>query len=161
MGSRLRWIAPVALVLAIPAGFVAAADISLDGGVGEERHRPLEARDIPRDGYELGIGELEVDLRDVRWPASGELRVKTGMGIGETLVLVPRDVCVLANADLGAGHVDVLGDDAEGVDVDYHAGGRASSDRKRLILDSELGVGELRVEQDRHGPSSNPCEDGA
>jgi phage shock protein PspC (stress-responsive transcriptional regulator) len=157
-GRALAWLAPVAVLLAIPACVVAAADVSLDGGVGEKHPRPIEVGDIPRDGYELGVGELEIDLRQLRWPRSGVLELKTDMGIGETRVLVPEDVCVMAETHVGAGHVDVLGDDSDGADLDFRAGPGDSRAAKRLVLDSHLGMGALNVRHSDEAGGPNPCQ---
>ena len=163
--GRSRWLVVPALVLALPLGVVAAADIDTDGGVGEREYRPLGAADIPSDGYELGIGELVVDLRDIEWP-SAPLRIKAELGIGHLLVVVPADVCVRAGADVGAGNVDVLGDDAGGADLEFEAGSRRAEGRS-LLLDAKLGLGAVEVSHsrtrhrdgifDHDGPETNPC----
>ena len=49
---------------------MSAADISFGDGIGERHYKPLTAEAIPADGYELGIGELVVDLRDLDWERS-------------------------------------------------------------------------------------------
>ncbi len=165
--GRSRWLAVPALVLALPLGVVAAADIETDGGIGEREYRPLTTADIPRGGYELGIGELVVDLRDIEWP-SAPLRIRAELGIGHLLVIVPTDVCVRAGADIGAGYVDVLGDDAGGADIDFEAGARRTEGRN-LVLDAELGLGAVEVSHIRserreaffHGArnsETNPCD---
>lgn len=147
-GHRLKWVAPLALVLALPAGVTAAADLSVEGGVGERSYRPLKVADIPEE-YRLGMGELVIDLRDLRWPAAGLVEIETSQGIGETVVLVPEDVCVEADADLGVGAWDILGDDSGGVDLDGRSGSASERDRKRLRLDADIGIGHLRVDTER------------
>lgn len=151
-GHRLKWLAPLALVLAIPAGVVAASDLSIEGGAGERDYRPLTVADLPSDQYRLGIGQLVVDLRGMKWPRNGVVKVRTSLGIGETLVLVPDDVCVSADADIGIGAWDVLGDDSGGIDLDGHPGGTSTDDPKRLVLKADIGIGALRVATDRADP---------
>ncbi len=113
----VRWIALPATALALGVGIVSAADLDLEGGVGEREYSPSTASDL-RDRYELGMGQLVVDLRDTTLP-SGDTPVKVKVGMGQALVIVPRDVCVAATADVGAGHVDVLGREGDGVNVDF------------------------------------------
>ena len=55
------------MTLALAAGVVAAANIDLDGGVGQREYRPGTSAEL-RDRYELGVGELVVDLRDTDLP---------------------------------------------------------------------------------------------
>ena len=63
----VRWLILPALALALSAGAVSAAGIDLDGGVGDREYRPASTVDL-RDRYELGIGELVVDLTDTDLP---------------------------------------------------------------------------------------------
>lgn len=142
----LRWLILPALAVVIPAAFVAAAGIDLDGGVGEKRYRPLAVADI-RDSYELGAGSLTLDLRDVDLPA-GERRVHLDVGMGEAVVLVDEDVCVSTTADLGIGGVAVFDRDGGGVDVDWDDVHSAPAGTPRLVLDAEVGVGALEVARD-------------
>ena len=62
-----RWLIVPALALVLPLGVVAAADIDLDGGIGEREYRPATMSEL-RDHYEIGIGGLDVDLTDARPP---------------------------------------------------------------------------------------------
>ncbi len=76
----VRWLVLPALALAIPAAFVSAAGISLDGGVGDRTYRPGAVSEIA-DRYEIGAGRLVVDLRGVELPSGRHaLDVEVGMG---------------------------------------------------------------------------------
>src|SRR5215208_2224390 len=68
LSGGARWLIAPALVLVLPLAIVAAADIRVDGGVGERQYRPVSVDDL-RPDYELGMGQLVVDLRDVDLPA--------------------------------------------------------------------------------------------
>lgn len=138
-----RWVVLPALALAIPALFVAAAGIDLDGGIGEKRYRPLAAADV-RDHYELGVGSLTVDLRDVDLPA-GERRLELDVGMGEAVVLVPDDVCVSTTAELGMGGVEVFDRDGGGIDVDWEDLAAAPAGTPRLVVDADVGLGAVEV----------------
>ena len=59
------WLLGLALLLALPAGAVAAADVRFDGGIGERTYTPVSVDDIPADGYELGVGQMKIDLRQL------------------------------------------------------------------------------------------------
>ncbi len=77
----IRWLVPPALALALAAGVVSAAGIDLDGGVGQREYRPTSTVDL-RDRYELGIGDLVVDLRDTDLPA-GDVPLEVDVGLGQ------------------------------------------------------------------------------
>jgi phage shock protein PspC (stress-responsive transcriptional regulator) len=138
-----RWLILPALALALPAGVVSAANIDVDGGVGDREYRPLAAADV-RDGYRLGVGRLVVDLRDADLPA-GDHRMKVDLGVGQAVLVVPRDVCVTSEAHVGAGEVAVFGRSGGGVDVDWQDDRRARPGMTRLVVDGDIGVGELAV----------------
>ena len=144
-----RWLVLPALAIAMPLGFVSAANIDLDGGFGERTVRPGTLAEVKQD-YRLGMGELVIDLRDVKMPA-GDHRVKVGIGAGHALVLVGDDVCVASEAKVGMGGVAVFERDGGGVDVDWSDSRRAPADTPRLVLEGDIGVGLLEVRHDDNG----------
>jgi phage shock protein PspC (stress-responsive transcriptional regulator) len=161
---RARWLALPAMVLAIPAGVVSAAGIDAEGGVGERTYRPPSVADIRPDGYRLGTGELEVDLRTMEWPGRAPVDLKVKVGIGHALVVVPEDVCVTAKAHAGMGYVNVLGEDSGGADVDQDSGSLSRWSGKALVLDADVGLGavEVRHSRDHHdGPGFRDRPDDA
>jgi phage shock protein PspC (stress-responsive transcriptional regulator) len=152
---RARWLALPALVLAIPAGVVAAAGVDVHHGVGNRDYAPATLSDIRPGGYELGVGELVVDLRDTQWPDAAVAHLKVDVGTGHALVLVPTDVCVQSETHAGLGYVNLLGADTGGADIDEQRGTVARSGAtRRLILDADVGIGAIEVlhsrVRDRH-----------
>jgi phage shock protein PspC (stress-responsive transcriptional regulator) len=141
--APFRWLVLPAVSLGLAAGMVAAAGIDLDGGVGERDYRPATTADL-RERYELGIGELVVDLRDTELPA-GDVPLELDLGMGEARLIVPQEVCVATAADVGMGNVSVFGRDNGGIDVDFDESPDADPDTTRILLDAEVGIGEVRV----------------
>ena len=144
--GKLRWLLVPAVLVAVPAGLVAAADLDLSGGVGEREYRPASMADV-RDGYELGVGELVVDLRGVDLPA-GRTDLDLDLGIGRAVVLIPEDACIAPDVRIGAGDARVLGIDNAGVDVRLVGRPRTSAAVATVGLDAQIGVGELVVARD-------------
>lgn len=145
--GHLRWLALPATALALGAAVVAAAGIKLDGGVGERDYSPGSAVAI-KDRYELGAGRMIVDLRRAGL-SDGDTRLKLQMGMGQTVLVVPKDVCVSTSAKVGAGAVDVFGRTNGGADLDWDDSQAASRARPRLVVDADVGFGELLVRHDR------------
>jgi phage shock protein PspC (stress-responsive transcriptional regulator) len=141
----VRWLVLPALALALSAGTVQAADFDLDGGVGERDYRPASALDL-RDKYELGMGELIVDLRQTDLPP-GDVPLGIELGIGDARVIVPEDVCVATDAHVDVGEVRTFDQHNEGVDVDYDDLPDAAPATTRLLVKAEVGVGSLRIGQ--------------
>jgi phage shock protein PspC (stress-responsive transcriptional regulator) len=158
------WLLAGALILALPAGAVAAADIRFDGGIGERTYRPASVTDLPGDGYDLGVGRLVVDLRDLPFQAGQTVSVDSELGIGQMVVSVPSSVCVDAHATGKAGHLLVQGESSSGVDPDYDSG-QPQGSAPRLDLEADIQLGEVVVtdrdpdEFDDRGPGRDSDED--
>lgn len=166
-----RWLILPALALALPAGVVSAANVNINGGVGDQVYRPVTADQV-RDTYRLGVGRLVVDLRDAPL-AAGDHRLHVDLGVGQAVLVVPQDVCVTTAAKIGAGNVDLFDHNTGGVDVDWRDDRTAPSGTTRLVVDGDVGVGELAVTyQDPdafardhgsgiQGPGNDACAGGA
>jgi phage shock protein PspC (stress-responsive transcriptional regulator) len=141
----VRWLVLPAVALALSAGTVSAAGIDLDGGVGERDYRPASALDL-REKYELGMGELIVDLRQTDLPP-GDIPLEIDLGIGDARVIVPEDVCVATDAHVRVGEIRTFEQHNEGVDVDYDDLPDAAPSTTRLLVKAEVGVGSLRIGQ--------------
>ena len=144
-GARIL-IAP-ALALALGVGVASAADLNFRGGIGDRSYTPTAGRAIPNDGYRLGVGRLAIDLRALQWKSGTVHHLAAHLGAGELVVAVPSKVCVDANAHVGAGDSRVLGQQADGVDVDNDQNAGASA-KPRLVLNASVDAGELRVVND-------------
>ena len=146
----------LALVLGIPAGAVAAADIKFDNSVGQRTYTPTVAADLPADGYKLGTGQLVVDLRQLPWAPGQTIAASAHLGIGQMIVSVPSSVCVVAHTTGKAGDLVVAGDVSNGVDPEVDQG-TPTSKAPRLDLDADIQLGQLIVtdeapdEIDTHG----------
>ena len=142
-----RWLIAPAVVLAIPLGTVAAADISFGDGVGEREYRPASIESLPAGGFELGVGRLGVDLRELDWGPRTVVELDTDLGIGETVIAIPESVCVAAHATAAAGDIQVAGDSSDGIDAEFDNDVPAEA-LPRLELDAEVDLGAIRVLND-------------
>jgi hypothetical protein len=138
-----RWLILPALAIALPAGVVSAAGVDLHGGAGDREYSPHTVSEV-RDSYRLGVGQLKVDLRNVRFPA-GSHPLKLRLGTGQIELIVPKDVCVTTKARIGAGYVGALDRESAGVDVNWS--NRPTSPRSvpRLVVDGDVGIGAMMI----------------
>ena len=139
-----RWLIPPAVAIALGAGVAAAADLDFSGGIGDREYHPLSAASIPEDGYDLGVGRLTVDLRDMPWPKDQVVPLKVRLGAGQLNVLVPENVCVSGKTHLRAGESQLAGELNEGLDVDG-AVEDGTSAVPRLEVDADQDFGQIRV----------------
>ncbi len=138
------WLLTAALVLGVPAGAIAAADIDVDGSIGERTYTPTLPADIPADGYRLGTGQLIVDLRDLPWKPGETIAASAHLGIGQMIVSAPPGVCVQGHATGKAGELVVAGQVSHGIDPDVSLG-TATSNAPRLQIDADVQLGQLIV----------------
>nr|WP_320779212.1 PspC domain-containing protein [Streptomyces sp. CRN 30] len=106
-----------------------------------------------RDRYEVGTGVGTLDLSRVEVGAGRTVTTRAEVGLGKIRVVVPRDVTVRLDVEVGLGDIQLPGDDEKDVDVapDKHerttlkpaaGGGKGAG---TLELDLEVGLGQAEV----------------
>ena len=120
----------------------ATLEPTLGHGVGDRRYEPVTAADLESQ-YDLGIGELVVDLRQVELPA-GIHEVRVELGIGRALVLVPPDIGLVVSGDVSVGELELLGRDQSGIDNELRLSDEAGGETT-IVLDLEVGMGKGEV----------------
>jgi phage shock protein PspC (stress-responsive transcriptional regulator) len=147
LGRRVGGLIVLGLVLLAAFGISAMAPVSLSAGVGDEVERPL-AGTAPEEKYELGIGDFTVDLSDAAL-LPGRTEVDVRLGIGDLVVTVPDDVALEIDARAGVGHVDLLGDEEDGVDAEESVTVPGpTADAPVLVLDADVAIGNVEIERE-------------
>lgn len=150
-------------ILLIPILFlsrlVAAGGVDLVltefASVGQVQHRPGTVGDM-RERYELGVGGLTIDLRDVDF-AGQTVALETQVGIGEVRVRLPEGVAAEVSGEVGVGELRVgdLVNGGVGVEADLLLEGSMGT----LVLESQVGIGSIQVRAwpvDSRSPSRIP-----
>ena len=104
-------------------------------------HRAYSVREI-LDDYDLGIGSLLIDLRDVDF-AGQTVETQVDVGIGEVRVYLPDGVSAEVDGDVGMGLLQVgdQGHSGLGIHAVYHLEGSEGT----LLLDADVGIGQVVV----------------
>lgn len=147
-----RWLIVPALALVLPLGVVAAADLDFRGGIGDYHYRPASVADL-EDRYEVGMGEIEVDLRGLDLPA-GRTELGLDVGLGHAIVHVPEDVCVTSDFKAGIGGIDLLNREHAGVDVAFAESGAPQAGRPAVHIDADVGIGVVEVVREGSYPDA-------
>lgn len=113
------------------------------GGIGE-RNFAVGSQGQLAPRYDVGLGDLRLDLSDLTLTESAEVDVT--VGAGEILVELPADIPVTIDASVGAGEIDLLGDTVDGVSVtrSYTSEGFAGAE-DTLTLDLDVAAGKIEV----------------
>jgi phage shock protein PspC (stress-responsive transcriptional regulator) len=130
----------VALILVAAAVFAAIFHVHLGRGIGD-RNYVVAGTDELRRNYRLGIGDMTVDLSNVRFKV-GETHVGARVDVGDLRVVVPQNVALQVHGDAQLGQVEVLGDSADGRNVDRSVD---QIGKRVVVLDAHVGVGRVRV----------------
>jgi phage shock protein PspC (stress-responsive transcriptional regulator) len=130
----------VALTLVAAAVFASIFHVHVGRGVGDRSYVVAGTEDLHRN-YRLGIGDLTVDLGNVQF-RNGETHVGTRVDVGNLQVIVPNGVALRVHGDAQLGQVDVLGQTADGRNVDRKID---QVGKRVLVLDAHVGVGKLTV----------------
>jgi phage shock protein PspC (stress-responsive transcriptional regulator) len=140
----IPWLVTAAVVLGVPAGAVASADIHFSGSIGERTYTPTAVADLQAASYELGTGQLIVDLRRLPWEKDKTFSVSPHLGMGQMIVSVPSNVCIVGHATGKAGELIVGGQVSHGIDPDVVLG-TPSTHAPRLNVDADIQFGQLLV----------------
>ncbi len=115
----------------------------------------------PAPAFELGLGQMRVDLSASDWKATpGQDTVTATMGVGELDLVVPEGVSVVVNAKARAGEIIATGPSVAGEgmrrlgpDQLQHDGTGwqqqvtfgPSASRPEIVVDAEVGVGQIKI----------------
>lgn len=144
-GARPGGLVAVGVVLTGVMVIGSAVEFPLGGGVGEREERPAAVAEL-REEYQLGIGQLTVDLTDLstaRLDADARTRVR--VGIGQLVVIVPEGLAVQVEARATVGNVRVFEEEEGGFGVEREAGPGLDGRGAVLELVLSVGLGEVEV----------------
>jgi hypothetical protein len=143
--GRRRW--PILLGVVLIMG-LASSSASLRSpfpgtAVGDLDVRPTTMAELQPD-YRHGLGDLTINLTQLALP-NGTTSLRVQQGVGNLHVLVPEGVAVEVSANIGTGHLKVLGKVlADGVGLRQHYRTPEPADRT-LSLQVHLGAGDVEV----------------
>ena len=132
----------VGLIALVLAAVVLAVRVPLFAGIGDRTNTPVDAVNV-HSKYELGIGDLTLNLANVALP-KGQTFVKATVGIGNLEVIVPANASVDIQGRTTAGNLQLLGQNDDGTHVSSHVVDRTGSGRV-LVLDVRTGLGRVQV----------------
>ena len=95
--------------------------------------------------YQLGVGEMVLDLRRANLP-EGEHRLDVNGLVGKLEVLAPQDLALSVDAEVTVGSVHLLGQTAQGFLRSLtHTSPDYANAKRKLRLNAELAIGEIDV----------------
>lgn len=118
---------------------------AIRGGIGQRRHH-VESQTELDSRYELGLGDMTLDLGGLELIEDEQVSVT--MGAGDLLVILPPDLAVDIEASAAAGELILLGDQVDGVSLEQSFRSDGLDEAPvRLELELEIGAGRIEVTQ--------------
>jgi phage shock protein PspC (stress-responsive transcriptional regulator) len=136
-----------AILIAAALVFTSVVDIPWGSGIGD-REWDVDLVSQLEDSYRHGIGQATLDLGDLSLASTSVRHVKVELGIGHLVVEVPRDLNLEIESHAGAGEIDLLGREEDGVSTDLDRSVAGSPDQGTLELELEVGLGRIEVRRD-------------
>jgi phage shock protein PspC (stress-responsive transcriptional regulator) len=133
----------VVLALAVVAIAFAKLDVSLNDGVGDRQYH-VETVDNLQRSYELGIGDLDLDLSDLVLP-KGTTRLDAHVGIGDLRITVPRNTTVHYDAVAKYGETDAFREEAHG--HENSLAGTIGRGKRVLVVHATVGAGQVSLDR--------------
>ena len=146
--GRSRGLVVLGAVLSLLLLAATALPSEVGAGTGSRTWAPQSVAEL-LPTYQVGVGEVELDLRDL--PVAGQVDVRARVGLGSLLVTVPSGTRVRVVAHSAAGSTNLFGVTRDGLDVDATADQApetavpAGADAGVLVLDLRVGLGEVVV----------------
>jgi len=110
--GRALWLTALALPLLLVTSIVAVVPSNLpsswSAGVGERTWRPVTIAQT-QNGYQLSVGDAELDLTALPVTPESLTRIKAEVGVGQLQVRVPANTTVIIRARVGAGELVLPG----------------------------------------------------
>ena len=139
-----RGLVPLLILGGLFATIAAGAAIGrdeFDRGIGYREYDPVTVSEIEA-GYEVGMGFMEIDLRDVELPP-GETVMPMHVGFGAAEITVPADLQVVTSGDDIGGEVAASDAPAESEPEVPERGGKQPPPPEPpvLVIDGDIGGG--------------------
>ncbi len=132
-------------LLAVVASVATIGRDELDRGVGYREAQPQTVAEVTH-GYELGVGFLQLDLRDVQLPP-GETTLPVHVGWGAAEIKVPNDLQVVSTGDSVSGDVAATAPAAGKPGAGGGKQGKAAAGPRPpvLVVDGDVTAGSLEI----------------
>lgn len=151
MFGRGRALLLVGVPLTIALTLSSTSDDFFRGG--DEYWQPNTASAV-QSRYEIGVGQIVLDLSKIQQADNGvvdtgsdPIRTELSTGMGQVVVVVPRDFAVAVDASVGMGKIELLGQQSDGGDR-HLTSEPLDGVAAELELEIHVGVGHVIVTDD-------------
>lgn len=150
VGARLGRARGLIVLGAVLVAFIALdaalPDVPIAGTAGQQVWTPMTVADL-RDHYELGMGELRLDLAELELEPGQHVAVAASVGVGQLVVDVPPETTVDVDATSSLGEVVAFDLDSDGSNATIDHVRRGPEGSPTIALDLSVGMGAVDVSE--------------
>ncbi len=142
IAGRARWLILVGVIMVPTLMFSPVFELEWEGDGFDRRAAPGTFTGLERT-YELDLGSLEIDLRELPWDGE-EVEIDASVNAGEIEILVPDGVGIVGSASVDIGEVSGLGRSRGGLG-DLHLEWNEPGELGTILLDAEVNIGQIEI----------------
>jgi hypothetical protein len=145
--GRARGLIVLGVVLvAFIALDAALPDVPVAGTAGQQVWTPTTVADL-RDHYELGMGQLQLDLTELELEPGQHVAVAATVGVGQLVIEVPPETTIDVDATSNLGEVVAFDLDSDGSNATIDHVRRGPEGSPTIALDLNVGMGAVDVSE--------------
>lgn len=141
--GRARWLIAPGVILALALTTVTAIPFNTRGGLGPASYTPTSLATLRRT-YEHSAGPMKIDLSKLKF-GNRTRSITVREGFGPLLVIVPKDVNVIAHGHVQGGPLNLFGHGSAGWDVSDTVESRVKGTDGTLRINTSVTFGPLLV----------------
>lgn len=142
VAGRARWLILLGVIMVPTLMFSPVFELDWEAEAFESRVAPTTFAGLERS-YELDLGSLEIDLRELPWNGE-EIAIDADVDVGEIEIFVPDGVGVVGSANVDIGQASGLGRSRGGLG-DLRLVWDEPGTEGTILLDAEVDIGQIAI----------------
>ena len=142
IAGRARWLILLGVIMVPTLMFSPVFELDWEAEAFESRVAPTTFAGLEQS-YELDLGSLEIDLRELPWDGE-EIEIDANVDVGAIEILVPEGVGVVGSATVDIGEASGLGQSRAGLG-DLRLVWDEPGEQGTILLDAEVDIGQIEI----------------
>lgn len=142
IAGRARWLILLGVIMVPTLMFSPVFELEWEADAIDRRIAPTTFTGLEQT-YELDVGSLEIDLRELPWDGE-EVEIDASVDAGEIEILVPDGVGIVGSASVDIGEVSGFGRSRGGLG-DLRLEWNEPGELGTVLLDAEVSLGQIEI----------------
>lgn len=142
IAGRARWLILLGVIMVPTLMFSPVFELDWEAEAFERQVAPTTFSGLEQS-YELDLGSLEIDLRELPWDGD-QVAIDANVDVGEIEILVPDGVGIVGSASVDIGQVSGLGQSRGGLG-DLRLVWDEPGTEGTILLDADVNIGQIHI----------------